>query len=101
MKKGKDYGLLISSMVAIVAIVGLVMMFSGTSGFGARETQRCVMTESGMECYEGGVLVAAAAGFPAKRTGERMWQPSEEQIGETFEEDEVEYRVKYGQQQTT
>lgn len=100
MKKGKDYGLLISSMVAIVAIVGLVIMFSGTSGFGAREAQRCVMTESGMECYKGGVLVAAA-GFEARKTVERMWQPSDEQQGGIFPGDtEIEKKLEYGQRQT-
>ncbi len=36
MKKGKDCGLLIASMVAIVAIVGLVIMFSsGMTGAAA------------------------------------------------------------------
>ncbi len=54
MKKSKDYGLLIASMVAIVAIVGLVIMFSsgttGAAGFPASEKMRCVRMEGEMLC---------------------------------------------------
>lgn len=53
MKKGKDYGLLIASMVAIVAIVGLVIMFSsGMTGAGFAKTPATCWEEDGKwVCY--------------------------------------------------
>lgn len=64
MKKGKDYGLLIASMVAIVAIVGLVIMFSedvtGEYKF-PMKTEACYYTEDGMICD--GESVVPDAGF--------------------------------------
>lgn len=55
MKKGKDYGLLIASMVAIVAIVGLVIMFSsgmtGAANFEKNEAT-CYREQGQMVCYD-------------------------------------------------
>lgn len=55
MKKGKDYGLLIASMVAIVAIVGLVIMFSsgttGAAGF-EKKARTCISDKGQMLCFD-------------------------------------------------
>lgn len=99
MKKGKDYGLLIASMVAIVAIVGLVIMFSGgTIGAASFEKSsdkgemRCWYEAGGMVCE--GVSDSGQHWVTEDRPDEFM---SREQTNQPFES-RVEHSINYGEQ---
>ena len=99
MKKGKDYGLLIASMVAIVAIVGLVIMFSGgTTGaaagksFAVSDAMRCYNDGGQMVCPgvsdTGGVFAPKDIKNPAD-----TYNPSTVQTNKPFPEDAVEHSI--------
>lgn len=102
MKKGKDYGLLIASMVAIVAIVGLVIMFSsGTTGATTQVDQRCYRSTEGLlKCGDpltGEEYTYIATGFGQEESSGAL-QPNRittKSSGNTFPET-PEHRIIYG-----
>ncbi len=99
MKKNKDHGLLIASMVAIVAIVGLVMMFSnGTTGavnFGTWEKRadqtQCYFSEGKMLCANPvtGEEYESTGTFDKEDGKVDIFQPSGVQGSRTFGKEEA------------
>lgn len=107
MRKGKDYGLLIASMVAIVAIVGLVIMFSsGTTGAitQADQDQRCYRSTEGLlKCGDpltGEEYTYIAAGFGQEESS-GAWQPQRTQANVPFKSDNLEHKIVPGTTEVT
>lgn len=98
MKKNKDHGLLIASMVAIVAIVGLVMMFSnGTTGavgfksFEKRNQLQCYFSDGKMLCADPatGEVMESVGAFDKENADIDAFSPSREQQSRTFGQEEA------------
>jgi len=89
MASDKDYGLIIAAIVAIVAIVGLVIMFSGggTGSFGVDQTQYdniCYFSAEAGQMLCTGQDIAVQKIFNLKDAGQVPFVPG--QRGGTFGE---------------